>query len=92
MLQHILTKMKKRFTGQTFAHIAVEFGELEDVRLLVGTQTVDWNEKSAKEDPAIIWALNKGLFEKVKALLKCPAIDLKIRDRNNSTLEEIARY
>ena len=90
-MKSILTKMEKNFTGQTPARIAVEVGEDQDVRLLVESKTVDWNERADGEDPAIFWALNNEKVEMVKILLKVPGIDLKPRD-NNLSLERIARY
>ena len=79
-------------TGKTLGRVAVEVGEEEDVRRLVEAGTVDWNEKVQGEDPAIFWALNNERFEMVKILLKCPGIDLKMRDRDNCSLEKIARF
>ena len=79
-------------TGKTLGRVAVEVGEEEDVRRLVEAGTVDWNERVQGEDPAIFWALNNERFEMVKILLKCPGIDLKMRDRDNCSLEKIARF
>ena len=87
-----MTKRRKNVTGKTLGRIAVEVGEDEDVRLLVEAGTVDWNERAQGEDPAIFWALKNQRFEMVKILLKYPGIDLKIRDRNNCSLEKIARF
>ena len=59
----ILSEMNKSYTGSTLARIAVEVGEEEDVRLLVQSGTVDWNETSENEDPAILWALKNDKLE-----------------------------
>ena len=91
-MKSILTKMNKNFTGQTLARIAVEVGEDQDVRLLVDSKTVDWNERADGEDPAIFWALNNEKVEMVKILLKVPGIDVKLTDKNKLSLERIARY
>ena len=91
-MNRILSKMGQDVTGKTLARIAVEMGGDEDVRRLVKSGTVDWNEKVQGEDPAIFWALNNERFEMVKILLKCPEIDLKMRDRDNCSLEKIARF
>ena len=91
-MNRILTKMGQKVTGQTLGRVAVEVGEEEEVRRLVEAGTVDWNEKVQGEDPTIIWALKNERFEMDKILLKCPGIDLKIRDRNNCSLEKIARF
>ena len=91
-MNSILAKMGKKVTGKTLGRIAVEVGDDEDVRRLVETGTVDWNERAHGEDPAIFWALNNQRIEMVKILLKCPGIDLKLRDRNNCSLEKIARF
>ena len=90
-MRAILKKTKRNLTGQTLARIAVEVEEEEDVKRLVEAGTVDWNERTEGEDPAIFWALNNERFEMVKILLKCPGIDLKMKDRNNCSLEKIAR-
>jgi len=91
LVNRILSKMGQDVTGKTLARIAVEMGGDEDVRRLVEAGTVDWNEKVQGEDPAIFWALNNERFEMVKILLKCPRIDLKMRDWNNCSLEKNAR-
>ena len=90
-MRAILKKTRRNFTGQTLARIAVEVEEEEDVKRLVEAGTVDWNERAGGEDPAIFWALNNERFEMVKILLKCPGKDLKMKDRNNCSLEKIAR-
>ena len=59
----ILTKLKKPYSGSSLYLIAVEVGEEEDVRLLVQSGTVDWNETSENEDPAILWALKNDKLE-----------------------------
>ena len=59
----ILSEMNKSYTGTTLARIAVEVGDEEDVRLLVQSETVDWNETSENEDPAILWALKNDKLE-----------------------------
>ena len=53
---------------------------------------MDWNETVQGEDPAIFWALKNKRLEMVEILIKSPGIDLKIRDRNNCSLEKIARF
>ena len=88
----ILAKLGQNVTGKTLSRVAVEVGEVEDVKRLVEAGTVDWNETVQGEDPAIFWALKNERLEMVKILIKCPGIDLKIRDRNNCSLEKIARF
>ena len=78
----VLSEMNKSYTGTTLARIAVEVGEEEDVRLLVQSGTVDWNETSENEDPAILWALNNDKFNLVRLLLESPTININIRDRD----------
>ena len=91
-MNRILTKMGQKVTGQTLGRVAVEVGEEEEVRRLVEAGTVDWNEKVQGEDPAIFWALKNDRLKIVKILLKCPGVDLKIKDRNNCSLEKVARF
>ena len=91
LVRNILTKMTRNFTGQTFARIAVEVGEEEDVKLLVESKTVDWNQRAEGEDPAVFWALNNERFEMVKILLKCPDLDLGLRSCQGHSLEKVAR-
>ena len=59
-MKTILSKLNKSYTGTSLAHIAVEVGEEEDIRLLVQSGTVDWTETGENEDPAILWALKNG--------------------------------
>ena len=88
--------MGQKVTGKTLGRVAVEAANVlwegEDVWRLVEAGAVDWNEKVQGEDPAIFWALKNERFEMVKILLKCPGLDLKLRDRNNCSLEKIARF
>ena len=91
LVKRILTKMNKNFTGQTLARIAVEVGEDQDVRLLVESKTVDWNERTDGEDPAIFWALNNERVEMVKILIKSPGTDLTIKHKHGHSLEKAAR-
>ena len=91
-MRSILSLLKQTYSGSALARIAVEVGEVEDVKRLVEAGTVDWNETVQGEDPAIFWALNNERLEMVKILIKCPGIDLKMRDRNNCSLEKIARF
>ena len=44
MLDLILSKLNLTYTGTSLARVAVEVGEVEDVRLLAQAGTVDWNE------------------------------------------------
>ena len=90
-MNRILAQMGLNVTGKTLGRVAVEVGEVDDVRRLVEAGTVDWNETVQGEDPAIFWALKNERLEMVKFLIKCPGIDLKIRDRNNRTLERNIR-
>ena len=91
-MNEILAKMSQTVTGKSLGRVAVEVGEEEDVRRLVEAGTVDWNETAQGEDPAIFWALNNERVEVVKILLKWPGMNLKIKDRNNCSLEKIARF
>ena len=59
----------------------MEVLEEEDVKLLVQSRKVDWNERVENEDPAILWALKNDKFDLVQRLLKKPGINLNIRDR-----------
>ena len=91
-MYRIVELLRRNITGQTLARIAVEACEEEDVKLLVESKTVDWNQRAEGEDPAVFWALNNERFEMVKILLKCSNLDLSLRDRKNQKLETIARY
>ena len=91
-MNRILAQMGLNVTGKTLGRVAVEVGEVEDVRRLVEAGTGDWNETVQGEDPAIFWALKNERLEMVKILIKSPGIDLKIRDRNNFSLEQMARF
>merc|ERR1712150_109844 len=86
LVKRILAKLEKPYYGSSLARIAVEVGEEEDIRLLVQSESVDWNETADDEDPAILWALKNekfGIFDILKAVNKInlqgdPSADLTI--------------
>ena len=78
--------LKQTFTGSSLARIAVEVGSEEDVKLLVESGTVDWNETEGEEDAAIMWALVSDKSHLVQRLLQVPGIDLDIKDREGWSL------
>ena len=85
-MKTILSKLNKSYTGTSLAHIAVEVGEEEDIRLLVQSGTVDWTETGDNEDPAILWALKNdklAIFDLLAPVSKInlqgdPSADLTI--------------
>ena len=77
----ILAQLYKSYTGSTLARIAVEVLEEEDIKVLVQSEKVDWNETVENEDPAILWSLNNDKFNLVRLLLESPSININIRDR-----------
>ena len=84
-----MAKLRRNFTGQTLSRIAVEVGEVEDVKLLVESKTVDWKERVEGEETAIFWALNNEMFETFKLVL--PEVDIKLKNNNGHSLEKAAR-
>ena len=88
-MKKILAKLRRNFTGQTLSRIAVEVGEVEDVKLLVESRTVDWKERVEGEETAIFWALNNEMFETFKLVL--PEVDIKMKNNNGHSLEKAAR-
>ena len=88
-MKKILAKLRRNFTGQTLSRIAVEVGEMEDVKLLVESRTVDWKERVEGEETAIFWALNNEMFETFKLVL--PEVDIKLKNNNGHSLEKAAR-
>jgi len=62
-------RLEKPNSGSSLARIAVEVGEEEDIRLLVQSGSVEWNETAEDEDPAILWALNNEKFGIVDILI-----------------------
>ena len=83
--------MNKKTTGSSLARIAVEVGEVEDIKLIAKAGGVNWNAASPKEDAAIMWALKNGKLDVVLTLLNVPGVDLEVRDKDNLTLAKIAR-
>ena len=55
----------------------MEVGEEEDIRLLVQSGSVDWNETAEDEDPAIPWALKNEKFGIVDILMAVNTINLQ---------------
>ena len=90
-MKKILASINQKVSGSSLARIAVEVGKVEDIRLLAQSGTVDWNEATKDEDPAIMWALKNRKLDMVRILLVCPGVETKIRDRNKQTLAKIAR-
>ena len=88
-MKKILAKLRRNFTGQTLSRIAVEVGEVEDVKLLVESRTVDWKERVEGEETAIFWALNNEMFETFKLVL--PEVDIQLKNNNGHSLEKAAR-
>ena len=88
-MKKILAKLRRNFTGQTLSRIAVEVGEVEDVKLLVESRTVDWKERVEGEETAIFWALNNEMVELFKILL--PEVDPNLKNNNGYSLEKAAR-
>ena len=68
------------------ARIAVEVGSEKDVKLLVKSGTVDWNETVGNEDAAIMWALVSDKLDLVQRLLEVPGINLDIKDKEGWSL------
>ena len=74
------------YSGSSLACIAVEVGEKEDIKLLVQSGSVNWNEKVENEDPAILWAIKNEKFEVVNNLMTVNKINLQ-GDPNDVTTE-----
>ena len=81
LVRSILSRIDKTYTGTTLSRIAVEVGDQKDIKLLLESKTLDWNEAAAEEDPAIMWALKNDKIDLVQLLLSSPGINLDIRDR-----------
>ena len=77
MLDLILSTLNLTYTGTSLARVAVEVGEVEDVRLLAQVGTVDWNETVDGEDAAILWALKHEKFQIVSALIPFNKLNLE---------------
>ena len=73
----ILSRLEKPYFGSSLARIAVEVGEEEDIRLLVHSGSVDWNETVEDEDTAILWAPKNGKFGIVDILMAVNKINLQ---------------
>ena len=55
----------------------MEVGDEEDIRLLVQSGSLDWNETAEDEDPAILWALKNEKFGIVDILMAVNKINLQ---------------
>ena len=73
----ILARLKKSHTGSTLARIAVEVLEEKDLKLLVQSEKVDWNERAENEDPAILWSLKNDKFGIFDVLLPVSKLNLQ---------------
>jgi len=77
LVKKILSKLEKLYSGSSLARIAVEVGEEEDIRLLVQSGSIDWNETAEDEDSAILWALKNEKFRIVDILMPVNKINLQ---------------
>ena len=73
----ILARLEKKYTGSTLARIAVEVLEEEDIKVLVQSEKIDWNETAENEDPAILWALKNEKLGIVDILMTVNKINLQ---------------
>ena len=64
----------------------MEVAEEGDIKLLVQSGTVDWNESEDNEDLAIMWALKNNKYKIVEQLLAAPDVKLDIRDKEGWSL------
>ena len=64
----------------------MEVADERDIRLLVQSGTVDWNESKNNEDLAIMWALKNNKYGIVEELLAAPDVKLDIRDKEGWSL------
>ena len=64
----------------TNAGSTLEVADERDIKLLVESNTMDWDETSDNEDLAIMWALKNNKYGIVQQLLAAPNIKLDIRD------------
>ena len=51
-----------------------------------------WNVPDSDGDTPVFKALKEDKMDILQILLKCPRVDLKIRDRNNCSLEKNVRF
>ena len=76
-MKRILSKLERPYYGSSLARIAVEVGEEEDIRLLVQSGSVDWDETVEDEDPATLWSLKNEKFEIFDLLPSATKINLQ---------------
>ena len=86
LVNRILAKLGQTVTGKTLGRVAVEVGEVEDVKRLVEAGTVNWNETVQGEDQAIMWALINDKSDLVQLLLEVPGVNLAIKDTEGWSL------
>ena len=86
LVKMILSKLEKPYSGSSLARIAVEVGEEEDIKLLVQSGSVNWNEKVEDEDPAILWAIKNEKFKIVDNLMTVNKINLQGDPSANLTI------
>ena len=64
----------------------MEVADERDIKLLVQSGDVDWNERDDNEDLAIMWALKNNKYGIVEELLAAPDVKLDIRDKEGWSL------
>jgi len=88
----------KNNLGMSYAEVCLSFDAdenegLQCLKLLARVPAIDWNAKLSDNcdgDPPIIYLLKSDQIEKFKFLVRCPNIDLSVKDSNGDGLEEIA--
>ena len=76
-LDLVKMRLEKPNSGSSLARIAVEVGEEEDIKNLIQSASVQWNETVEGEDPAILWALKNEKFQIVDLLMAFNEINLR---------------
>ena len=78
--------------GETLPQLAVRRAGQKCVEILtVQERCKSWNIPDKNGDTPILAAIKTNKMEIVRLLMNCPRVDLRTRDKNGSSLEEIAR-
>ena len=79
--------------GETLTQLAVRRAGEKCVEILAAQEKCkSWNIPDKNGDTPILAAIKSNKIEIVRLLMKCPRVDLKIKDKNGSSLEDLARW
>ena len=81
----------KTGTGKTLAQKAVKKDDVKCVEILAAQEKCEcWNVPNSDGDTPVLMALKTNKMDVLQILLKCPQVDLNLKDKNGDSLIIVA--